>query len=96
MQTTFEWDLEEVDSEGDVLDHHHQDKLVNFHGNALDPDDNLRLVLVKNVWDETKQSLHRRAWAYVEKQKLPSHFDSGDIVPARFHKELAAYKAGAK
>ncbi len=87
-QTSYEWDLEAVDEHGDIIDHDFRDK---FPG--LPTEDNVSLVLVRNVGegyrsDPTSFDLIDRAWAYVKDGKLPAEFDSGDLVPKRFHREL--------
>lgn len=89
-RVTYEWDYESFDPEtGDVLDH-------DFHTKCpgLPTEDNVQLVLVRNVWRGLKADFNmsadlcERSWAYVNNGKLPESTDAGDKVPQRFHDEL--------
>lgn len=88
---TYEWDLEEFDTEtGDIIDHNHSD---NFPGVPNEP--NIRLVLVRDEWDglagddfDWSCELKHRAWCYVDGQTLPEFFDDGARVPKRFHRHF--------
>jgi len=91
MSVGYEWDIEEIDEDGEVIDHNHVDSLngVVFDG------DRFCLVLVKNVWNAL-EGLINRAWAYAELKDgvwtLPDTFCDGSKVPKRFVKELTNYK----
>ncbi len=93
-KTIYEWDIEtmEDDGSGDILDHHHEDRLRDLP--ALES--NQRLALVRDVWDE-HDGLIDRLWAYVdyESKMLPKYFeDCGQPtmqkIPQKFHREIAA------
>ena len=90
-RVSYEWDLEEVDEYGDIVDHHWCDKCP-----GLPTEPNLELVLIRDVHrglagDDFNMSadLEHRSWAYVRDGKLPEFFDDGEKVPKRFHAELA-------
>lgn len=78
--TDYEWNLEETDKWGDVIDNNFSDQLP-----VLPTDPNVSLVLVKSITGPGGG----KAWAYVRNGKLPEQFDNGDKVPQRFHAELA-------
>lgn len=92
ISVLYEWDYETTDSEsGDIIEHHHAEKLVHFRNSHKD--DNL--VLVCDIYDEI-DGLQDRFWAYVVNGKLPTHFSDslGNLtrkVPVRFHTELNNY-----
>ena len=106
MKTSYEWDIETTDEHGDITDHNHRDKLREFGGSDFPLGPLEVLVLVRDVWgpasDEAREEmgdadlldLDQRSWAYITQPtgKLPEAFDSGEIVPERFHKELARAK----
>jgi len=88
----YEWDIETVtDEDGDVMDHHHGNKLKEllFYKNTK-PEDGFHyeLVLVRDVWDEF-DGVTNRTWAYEDEGKMPKEFDNGVAVPKRF---LAEYE----
>lgn len=88
-QTKYEWDIETIDSDGDIIDHNHADKLSSYK--EIDG----VLVLVRDVGNKIDGVIDR-SWAYVLGKKLPEYFtDSYESrvakVPARFHLELKAY-----
>ena len=93
-ETWYEWDLEEIDEYGDVIDHHHADKLSEF---PLDFDpESYVLVLVRDSGCEA-DGLDDRQWAYTALDDnldwiLPSHFDGGNLVPKKYHAELARWQ----
>lgn len=104
MGVFYEWDYETVDTsmgdvdsdEVDILDHMHQDRLIDFRYGL---EANQRLVLVR---DDTSPSAgaQGRLWAYVDRKSgmLPKMFRDAwgsevRPVPKRFHRELAAYVA---
>lgn len=89
----YEWDIETLDKNGDIIDHNHSD---NCPGIPTEP--GFSLVLVKDTAvcerDTGKPiDLYNRTWAYVENGKLPKEFENGDTVPKRFHEELAKTEA---
>jgi hypothetical protein len=89
-RTAYEWDLEEFDSYGDVVNHHHSDSLLEIGA----PDFNrsrYALVLVRDSGSEA-DGLQDRQWAYTEPHNgqliLPLEFDGGAKIPVRFNREL--------
>lgn len=80
---SYEWDIETIDINGDIVDHEHFDKIPN---RPLISDEE-RLVLVRDN--------HRkgRSWAYVENGVLPDQFkDAFDHpvcrIPSRYRTEF--------
>jgi hypothetical protein len=86
LKTSYEWDLETVDKNGDIQDHHHSGTCFDLVKYPME--ENQRLVLVRDRYSDD-EGLQDRQWAYVENNKLPVEFDGGFKVPQRFHKELA-------
>lgn len=95
MSIYYEWDIETVDEHGDVVDHHHADKLAEL------PVLEERELLVL-VWNEGNESdgVLERLWAYVTTGgDLPIVFSDGRgkrttiKVPRRFHIELVRERA---
>ena len=91
----YEWDVEEIDSDGDIIDHHHvesyevADTLKRLY-EATEPY-TYKVVLVKD------SRASGRSWAYIEDGKLPENFEDSyggncGKVPERFHKEIEEYK----
>jgi hypothetical protein len=89
----YEWTLEEINEDGDIIDSDFNDKLSNFNKANLDGKD---LGLVRNEWSD-ENGLEYRYWAYVKNGKLPETFEDGAghkisiKVPKKFHKELKQY-----
>jgi hypothetical protein len=94
-KVSYEWDIEELDEHGDIINHNHADKLKDL------PDVKGSLVLVRSLGNEY-EGLVDRQWAYVYDmygdQYLPRFFsDSGGDttfeieVPKRFHKEFQRF-----
>jgi len=88
---TYEWDIEEVDQYGDIVDHHHADEARNL------PDVSGDLVLVRDAGNE-HFGVTERSWAYVVEGALPEFFTDAygaetAKVPKRFHDELRLYLA---
>ena len=83
MTINYEWDCETLDDDGDIEDHDFCERYQDL--TIIEPCD---ICLVRNVEDESGM-VGERQWAYVKDGKLPSHFDGGAKVPARFHKEIA-------
>jgi len=95
-ETLYEWDQEESDSYGDIQEHHHSPDLkMSGYDRAEFNEPRTALVLIKD-WHDYDRELHDRSWAYATevdgKLVLPTHFDGGDKVPQRFHKELARWQ----
>ena len=64
---TYEWDVETVNSDGDIEDHNFGDKLKDLLGYFLDQSQQgcrKRLVLVRSTGDD-ESGLTGRLWAYV-------------------------------
>lgn len=89
MSVFYEWDLEEFDPEyGDVVDHDHADRLIEFARRELP--EHAHLVLIR---DEEKGGNLDRSWAYVQGGHLPEFFKDAyghptTRIPRRFHREL--------
>ena len=92
----YEWDIEEVDANGDVVDHSHSDTLFGFGRYLSDIDATHRLVLVRNEYPNSGGMF--RSWCYAEAKDgywvLPEAFLDAyqrfeAKVPVRFHKEIA-------
>ena len=87
---TYEWDIETVSNDGEVLDHHHADRLKDLPTPSTK---NEVLVLIRDTETE-------RLWAYVDESRmLPRYFsrpeadgqyhETSVAVPKRFHREIA-------
>ena len=97
----YEWDIEDIDEDSTISDHHHRDKLSEFFELGFADDFaaalkglGCQLVLVRDTVDKD-YGIVFRSWAYVEDGKLPvfSHDGCGRRaakVPQRFHRELAS------
>lgn len=88
---SYEWDFEEIDEDGDVIDHNHADKLTDY----VPTDDTMILVLVRDVGND-RDGLVDRSWAYVKFKHLPEYFTDTDgarvaKVPEKFKIELKKY-----
>lgn len=103
-KVTYEWDMEIAYDYGDIIDHHHADKLKDLKHYADDPHrmadetdgepTHLRLVLVRDTWEFG--GLGEREWAYLnEDGTMPDTFDWGAKVPKRFKQEFERHKAWA-
>lgn len=89
-QIFYEWDYETVDTDGDILDHNHADRLEQYTGNEEG-----NLVLIRNAGNEA-QGLAERYWAYVKDGQLPEFFEDAagqktTKVPAKFQKEFKTF-----
>lgn len=104
MAISYEWDIEESDEYGDIVDHDFRGSLSEYGINrpAIDGE-RLSLVLVRNTLDKYGD-LREREWAYATQQggRWILHEDFQDAgerpgakVPKRFRDELAAW-AGNK
>ena len=91
--TNYEWDVEENNDDGDIVDHNHFEtyqEACEFYNDILmskSADQSFSIVLVKDTDSY-------RAWAYMVDDKLPTYFtdaqccDAGK-VPQRFHQEVS-------
>lgn len=87
---SYEWDVETVAPDGDVLDHDHDDNCLSrllARRNELEAG-TAHLVLVRDVNDEV-DGVTDRTWAYVEDGQMPDEFEDGRNVPKRFLAEFA-------
>lgn len=94
-QISYEWDVEELDDNGEILDHVWRDKLSDFRSPAFEC--RHALVLVRDEGNEF-EGLQERFWAYEEGGKLPEFFSDTQRetrirVPERFHAELKKFLA---
>lgn len=97
----YEWDIEEVDEHGDVVDHNFASSLARFRPGQID--DQHVLVLVRDQYSGDDGELINRSWAYAERVdgKLvleDSFWDScarRGAVPKRFFAELDKWLGGA-
>lgn len=99
MQTYYEWDFEEVDQFGDIVDHDFTEQLRSNHTpDILDTNagqNDVVLTLIRNVGNDY-DGIVEREWAYTQRNSdgmwfLPMEFDGGSIVPKRFHAELSKW-----
>lgn len=92
MGVYYEWDIEEVDDNGDIQDHDFRDRIKDFVVLPVIDGERCQLVLVRNVGDEDS-GVEDRTWAYAEadcsRWKLPATFEDGHKVPKRYHDELS-------
>lgn len=90
MPVFYEWDVEEVDECGDVVEHNHfktySEAFKCFNKLVSDAEYGMsyEIVLVRNSDKE-------RSWAYIEDGILPTHFEDAygiqtAKVPSRFFK----------
>lgn len=85
----YEWDIETVDADGDVIDHDHRDRVHEFDGEDLTmavAEDGRRLCLVRD-------DARGRSWAYVTNGELADTFlDAYEKpvakVPTRYRAEF--------
>lgn len=90
-RTVYEWVVDEVDEHGDVVDVNGHDTaasaLAAAKQPAVAPAVRLEVGLARNVYNVDGDLLDRQ-WAYLEAGALPTEFDGGAKVPARFRQEL--------
>lgn len=93
---SYEWDFETTDEDGEILDHHHEDKLDDLAEHFIGGDHG-DLVLTRNEGNEI-DGVTDILWAYVKDGKLPECFSNAMNyplpaykVPQKFHKELEAF-----
>lgn len=95
--TNYEWDIEEQDEYGDIVDHNHADKLTQYTADEIAQIDNKRFTLVLvRTYDDMTLGGYDRSWAYVENMMLPEEFDNGIKVPKRFRDELVRFIRNSK
>jgi hypothetical protein len=88
-KTLYEWNLEHLDDNGDIVHHDFADKLKDLPKSGKGD-----LVLVRDVF--VFWGLCDRTWAYVENDTLPEYFQDSygcecEKVPQKYHKELQQY-----
>ena len=106
-KVTYEWDMETAYDYGDIIDHNHAAKLKDLkhyegdpHRAAYEMDGkpepaHLRLVLVRDTWDEC-DGLDDREWCYLnEDGTMPDTFCYGTKVPNKYTQEFERHKAWA-
>lgn len=101
IRVSYEWDFEEVDEHGDVVDHDFRDNLKNLDRAQINPGryaiEGINLVLVRSTGSQGEGVLERE-WAYVNllggKLVLPERCEDGrgSKVPKRFHAELERWQ----
>jgi len=99
MSVGFEWDVETVDENDDIVDHDFRDSYAECMAiAAAEPPEGCRfaIVLVRN----SDHAFDGRAWAYLDGGKLPTHFEDAyqhpvAKVPAKFHREVERAKEPA-
>ena len=87
--TTYEWDMEEVDKDGQILDHDHADNLkdlkIGYSNRQSHEDSWYRLVLVRDYSNGSWQDSDRQ-WAYVSLGGTlgfhPDYFENSHQNPA--------------
>ena len=93
---TIEWLVEELDSNGDILNVHHCDTYAHARKVAGWSDYNTDIGLVRDRGNDLDGLLDRQ-WAYLEDGRLPERFSDsggseGPLVPAKFHFEVQRSK----
>ena len=101
MTTHYEWIVEQVNADGDIIDTNAYDSASDaYHAMACAPEHgcHYELGLTRNTGNNDA-GLTGRSWAYVDKDgNLPANFTDGDAngaVPQRFHGELAGAQMAA-
>lgn len=84
----YEWDIEQYDEYGDIIDHY-------FFRESRCPSHDIKenecLVLVKSYADPTGSYVQDRTYAYVTKDgKLPEEFEDGTRIPKRVARTFTA------
>jgi hypothetical protein len=97
LEITYEWALENIDADGDIIEIYFSDKL-----SVLDkPGPNDALCLIRNEGNEVG-GLQSKYWAYVEAGELPEYFadelgrEIAIKVPKVFAKEFNKNKIKQK
>ena len=87
--TTYEWVLETLDDDGDIVDVDHFDTLHDLVKHASDLDGK-RVALVKHTNLEYRDGEEiDRTYAYVEDGELYVQFEDGSTVPKAKRAEVA-------
>lgn len=100
MRTVYEWDVEELDRHGDIVDHHFCENYKQLLKCASDFQ-KCDIVLVRDV-ESDSGGVEDRLWAYMKDGKLPEYFaDSRNLptgirVPKKFHLEVSRAERGVK
>ena len=90
MSVVYEWVVEEVDSDGDIVETAAWDTLSDCRkqmAKVNEPGCHWELCLVRNQGNND-QGLQDRQWAYVVDGELPDEFDGGAIVPKKYLAEF--------
>lgn len=92
VQVDYEWDCEQLDKHGDIVDHNfatsYAEALASCDGESS------KVLLVRTEGNDD-DGVTERSWAYVENGRLPERFGdswgrpTGAKVPKRFHVEVA-------
>jgi hypothetical protein len=92
MSVSYEWCREYVDQYDDIQDHDHSDKLSEILETRTVRDAVLsRVTLMRNQGNE-EDGLLERGYVYPMDGVMPSEFDCGHKVPAKYHKEWNNFK----
>ena len=86
MAVEYEWTLEDVDENDDVVESHQfesRKEMIEFAG-SNDPTDHWDFCLVRNQGNQA-EGLKDRQWAYFDRgEVVPEKFDGGAVVPAKY------------
>lgn len=92
---TYEWDIETLDANGDILDHNFAEDLRDLLPAFVTQNPSMRLVLVRHAGNDLDGETDR-LWAYVDDAwNLPRCFEAGEdmptdvAVPKRYHRMIA-------
>jgi hypothetical protein len=101
MAVEYEWKIEEVDDNGDILNCHFATRLGDFAEFewAAQTDGAVRvdLCLVRDVWDTIDEDLVDRIHAYPDDAgKLTYHEEPTRHVPKRYREEYSAFNNGRR
>ncbi len=86
-EIVYQWDWEEIDEFGDIIDHNHSDVIEDITDWMTEGNEIFELVLVRDVWNKFGE-LTNRQWAYVENNQLPNRFDGGASIPKKYIKQF--------
>ena len=92
ITTVFEWVIEEIDENGDIIDNDFRDKLKDLldykNKKPEEAFSRYKLGLIRLTGSDC-EGITERGYAYAFGDKLAEEFDNGYRVPKRF---LAEYK----
>jgi len=96
MSVRYEWTVEHLDGNGDIIASDFSDRLgahlARFaHAGSGEAAETL-IGLVKNYHDRDTDDLVDRTWAYVDDGILPVAFQDGSAVPKRFRAEAMGWR----